>query len=57
MAFAASRPLRLRVASLLLRERVDLPELESIEMDENALAFVESSFTSFSMRSGSVREE
>ncbi len=57
MAFAASRSLRLRVVSLLLRERVDLPELESIEMDENALAFVESSSTSFSMRSGSVREE
>lgn len=57
MAFAASRSLRLRVVSLLLRERVDLPELESIEVDENALAFVESSSTSFSMRSGSVREE
>ena len=57
MAFAASQPLCLRVVFLLLNERVDLPELESIEMDENALAFVESSFTSFSMRSGSVREE
>ena len=41
----------------MLHERVDLPELESIEMDENALAFVDESSTSFTMRSGSVREE
>ena len=57
MAFAASRPLRLRVVSLLLHERVDLPELESIEVGVDAFTFVDESSTSFSMRSGSVREE
>ena len=57
MAFTPPGLLRLRVASLLLHERVDLPELESIEVGVDAFTFVDESSTSFIMRSGSVREE
>lgn len=40
-----------------MNERIDLPELESIEVGVDALTFMDESSTSFSMRSGSVREE